>query len=174
MYRNADAAKTPAELENQFRSKWQPATVPGTVASALRQSGQWDVGQTLDFEHSDWWFRLKFDFKSDNPEGAHVLRFHGLATIAEVWLNGQSIHTSGNMFRDYSADVTPLLKEHNVSAYTLLLPKESAWHPPDSCALAHTIGRPVSSSDGFAPRSLDECRGGLPQSRRSVHGGLSF
>src|SRR5207248_835028 len=37
----------------------------------------------------------------------------GLATLADVWLNGRRVLSSANMFRKYRIDVTPDLQTHN-------------------------------------------------------------
>ena len=41
------------------------------------------------------------------------LRFEGLATLAEVWLNGQHLLSTDNMFRKYEIDVAPHLRAQN-------------------------------------------------------------
>jgi beta-mannosidase len=69
---------------------WRPATVPGTVASALH--APLDGGP--DLEERDWWYRCRFPAEP----GRARLRFDGLATVAEGWLNGRPILRSHNMF----------------------------------------------------------------------------
>ncbi len=75
--------------------EWIPASVPGTVASALRTAGRWSVDDQRDFDAMDWWYRT--DFRAV-PTASGVITFGGIATIAEVWLNGALVHTSENMF----------------------------------------------------------------------------
>jgi beta-mannosidase len=58
-------------------------------------------------EH-DWWYRCTF-----TGNGGTTLRFDGLATIAQVWLNGELILESSNMFQRHSVDVAALLKPEN-------------------------------------------------------------
>lgn len=89
----AGAAPTPAELPPL---DWRPAQVPGTVATNL--------GGGLDhpgIDSLDWWFRTTLTA----PPGPTRLTFEGLATIAEVWLDGVSILRSRNMFRPAAVDV---------------------------------------------------------------------
>lgn len=74
---------------------WQPAEVPGTAASTMRSLGQWDWRSQQDLDALDGWWRLRFDTTGD----AVTLCFDGLATLAEVWLDGQRILASNNMFR---------------------------------------------------------------------------
>jgi beta-mannosidase len=78
--------------------KWLAASVPGTAASALGAAGilrDGEDGESLDDE--DWWFRCRF--KGPEPESGTetVLRLAGLATIADVWLNGLHLLSSSNM-----------------------------------------------------------------------------
>lgn len=89
---------------------WLPARVPGTVASALHAARRWDYDRPADLDGQDWWYRTTFD-------GVDVpvcrLCLDGLATHADVWLNGCPLLTSRNMFRAYRIDVTSLLQPQN-------------------------------------------------------------
>ncbi len=74
---------------------WIDAGVPGTVASALRAAGTWTVDDQVDFDASDWWFVTRFRAPVST---AADLCFEGIAAVAEVWLNGEPVLTSDNMF----------------------------------------------------------------------------
>ena len=66
---------------------WIAAIVPGTVGSTLGASG--DDPDTLDgLDAWDWWYRCRFRHEP-RTAAESVLRLEGLATAAEVWLNGQ-------------------------------------------------------------------------------------
>ncbi|WP_167784684.1 glycosyl hydrolase 2 galactose-binding domain-containing protein [Ramlibacter rhizophilus] len=83
-----------------------------TAAAALRARGEWSLdGPARDFDGQDWWFRARFA----SPGGeAHVLGCEGLATLAEVSLNGQALFTSDNMFLAHRHPLSaPLLAEDN-------------------------------------------------------------
>ncbi|RKP45327.1 glycoside hydrolase family 2 protein [Pararobbsia silviterrae] len=70
--------------------------MPGTVAQALRDAGRWADGAPLahdDPDTHDWWYRTEFQ-----GAGARVLRCEGLATLAEVWVDGTLRHQSRSMF----------------------------------------------------------------------------
>lgn len=54
-----------------------------------------------------WRYRLCFDA----PAGHDRLAFDGLATLAEVRLNGETVLTTANMFRSYQVGVASLLRE---------------------------------------------------------------
>jgi beta-mannosidase len=92
---------------------WLPALVPGTVASTLRAHGRWDITQPLDADSKDWWYRTSFSAPSLGSLQGCYLCLDGLATLAEVWLNGNHLLTSDNMFRAYQLDIAPYLQDHN-------------------------------------------------------------
>src|SRR5207248_8347947 len=89
------------------------AKVPGTVASALEAGGQWDLSKPLDADAWDWWYRTGFEAPSLVSGQPCFLCFDGLATLAEIWLNGRCLLTTDNMFRAHRLDVAALLKPHN-------------------------------------------------------------
>ena len=81
-----------------------PARVPGTVAGALRDAGL-PVPDDLD-EHA-WRFRCQFP----TPAGRSVLlRLGGLATLAEVVLNGTLTLRSTSMWAAHELDVGAALR----------------------------------------------------------------
>jgi beta-mannosidase len=88
-----------------------PATVPGTAAATLLANGQRIAGRDLDDE--DWWFRCRFEAPQTDPDTETVLRLDGLATLAEVWLNGEHVLSSDNMFVRHELPVGPLLQRSN-------------------------------------------------------------
>jgi len=92
---------------------WMPVQVPGTVAAALAARGEWQPGRPLDADAHDWWFRVKFRDARQSPDQACDLCFDGLATLAEIWLNGQQLLTTDNMFRSYRLNVASHLQAEN-------------------------------------------------------------
>ena len=103
------AAATPADLPN-LALDWKAATVPGTAAQALSEAGMWDFDIPRDFDASDWWYRCSFIAESSDFT-SRCLQFDGLATLADVWLNGTCVLRSDNMFRRYEIDVGAQLLE---------------------------------------------------------------
>ena len=91
---------------------WRPAVVPGTAAAAVAPDS---LDGHPSYDASDWWYRcdLPEDAFEKTPGARHRLRFDGLATLAEVWLNGSRVLRSSNMFRAWEVDVTDLLEERN-------------------------------------------------------------
>jgi beta-mannosidase len=76
-------------------SEWVPARVPGTAAAAFGPDA-------ADFDAEDWWFRTRFGAEP----GEATLRFGGIATVAEVLLNGEPILESESMFVAHAVRVT--------------------------------------------------------------------
>lgn len=102
------ACGTPAEARDAGLT-WHPASVPGTVAGGLGL----DLDTSLDLDGLDWWYRCTF-LAPPRADGEVVrLRFEGLATLAEVWLNGTRLLESRNMFVPRSCDLPGLLREGN-------------------------------------------------------------
>jgi beta-mannosidase len=81
------------------RRAWMAAPVPGTAAQALRDAGQWRLEAPTPLHDRDFWYRTRF-----TAEGARALRLHGLATLAEVWLNGERLLRSDNMFHAHEVE----------------------------------------------------------------------
>ncbi|WP_109448998.1 glycoside hydrolase family 2 protein [Azospirillum sp. TSH64] len=78
-----------------------PAPVPGTAAQALQAAGLWSAEEPAPLHDRDFVYRTRL-----NGHGPHVLRFHGLATIAEVRLDGERILTSDSMYLAHEVPVT--------------------------------------------------------------------
>src|SRR4051812_6287532 len=60
-----------------------------------------------DADAYDWWFRTQF------AGDGEVLRFGGIATVSEVFLNGELVLESASMFEQHELDVSGRLREHN-------------------------------------------------------------
>jgi beta-mannosidase len=94
----------PSSLDDAL--PWLNAPALGPVADVLRSLGQWSLdADPRRFDAQDWWYRLRFDADDlDIAQGAR-LGFDGLATVSEVWLNGQRILSSANMFMAHVVEV---------------------------------------------------------------------
>ncbi|MBB4066388.1 glycoside hydrolase family 2 protein [Gellertiella hungarica] len=88
---DAGAFETPADLP---LGEAVEATVPGTVAGALSAAGRFDPASAPSLIERDAWYLRGEPL----PAGEAVLRFEGLATIAEVHLDGKLVLTSESMF----------------------------------------------------------------------------
>jgi len=94
----AGACAAPASLDTF--TQWIDAPVPGTIASALRASGVNDEALAQPFAHADHWYRVKL-----SGNGKRRLRFNGLATIAEIWLDDRKLLDTDSMFVAHDLDV---------------------------------------------------------------------
>nr|WP_259294975.1 glycoside hydrolase family 2 protein [Paraburkholderia sp. DHOC27] len=79
---------------------WLSAQVPGTVAGALRAAGRFDPNHPPALAFDDHWYRLTL-----TGHGPQRLRLHGLATLAEVWLDGHKLLESDSMFVAHDLDL---------------------------------------------------------------------
>ncbi len=94
---------------DQVPGTWVAAQVPGTVAGSLDH----DINSVGAYDSSDWWYQLTFGLPGHRGGGRQRLRFEGLATLCDVWLNGTAILSSRNMFLGHAIDVTALLQPSN-------------------------------------------------------------
>jgi beta-mannosidase len=94
---------------------WLPARVPGTAAGALRDAGRWRPGNLsdLDLDAEDWWWRTSFDAQPVAAGEEVRLCLDGIATVAEVYLNGELALESDSMFATHELDVAGRLRERN-------------------------------------------------------------
>ncbi|GAC1308320.1 MAG: glycoside hydrolase family 2 protein [Steroidobacteraceae bacterium] len=93
---------------------WTSAQVPGTAASSLQAIGEWATeAPARNFDGEDWWYRLQFSAEPALPGERVILGFEGLATLAEVWLNGTLLFESMNMFIEHQREVGALLERNN-------------------------------------------------------------
>jgi Beta-galactosidase/beta-glucuronidase len=97
---------------------WMDAAVPGDVHSTLLRYGKIEdpfYGTNVEkcrwVEGKTWWYRNTFRFDPKDYAGKHMeLTFHGLDTLAEVYLNGESLGGHANMFIPAVFDVTARLR----------------------------------------------------------------
>lgn len=97
---------------------WKPATVPGSVHSALQANAMIDDPFYRDneakvqwIEEKDWEFRTTFDVGEDVLKKKHVeLSFKGLDTYAHIFLNDTLVLETDNMFRSWKIEVKKWLK----------------------------------------------------------------
>jgi beta-mannosidase len=83
-----------------------PARVPGTVAGAYRDAGR-PLPAGLD--DGEWSFRTRFEAAPAGSGEEIVLRLDGIATIADVLLDGVTVATNESMFLGQVVDITHLV-----------------------------------------------------------------
>jgi len=89
------------------------AIVPGTVAMSVNGSSPQCWTPDIDYDDYDWWYQHNFETELTNSEQKKYLCFDGLATLCDIWLNGEKILTSNNMFRAYRIEIGQLIRESN-------------------------------------------------------------
>ncbi|MGS2724273.1 glycoside hydrolase family 2 protein [Porticoccus sp. GXU_MW_L64] len=85
------------------------ALVPGTVASSLFGTKE---EYLKNIDHYDWWYFTEFDVAANKEDIKSFLRFEGLATYAEIWLNGSLVKSTNNMFTQTILNIDEI-KEKN-------------------------------------------------------------
>lgn len=94
--------------------RWVDTEVPSTVASSLRHAGSWSLdGDARRFDAPDWWYRGRFIAEPAQRGEQLWLCFDGLATVADAWLNGELIVSSGGMFVAHERRIDALLQTAN-------------------------------------------------------------
>lgn len=102
-------ARHPADLR-ALALEWIPCQAPIPVAAALGAAGLWDPERPRDLDAEEWWYRCRFEHDAATPSR---LCFEGLATVADVWLNGTHILRSTSMFVSHVVGVAGLLRADN-------------------------------------------------------------
>jgi beta-mannosidase len=92
---------------------WLPAQVPGTAAAVLQDAGLWEPSEPRDLDAEDWWFRATF-YTDPPADGEELyLRIEGIATVAEVFLNGELVLESCSMFQTHLLDLRGRVEDTN-------------------------------------------------------------
>ncbi|HEX3981522.1 MAG TPA: hypothetical protein VHW93_09860, partial [Acidimicrobiales bacterium] len=107
----------PADLA-ALSPRWLPAEVPGTAAGALRLAGMAERS-TTELDGEDWWFRCRFPAPEPrHGDPAHcvwLLELAGLATISDIWLNGELVAHSESMFTPMRACIDSLQADNQLT-----------------------------------------------------------
>ena len=120
---------TPADIDPA--ADWCEAIVPGTVAATRRAHGTWSEDTPTALHDRDHWYRTTLDVA-----GRRRLRFDGLATFAEVFLDGVEILRVSSMFLAHEVDVDlapgmelAIVFRSLTRALDGLKPKRARWRP---------------------------------------------
>lgn len=100
---------------------WQPAEVPGTVQADLLRLGKIPDPFLKNNEDSiqwvserNWQYKKQFSVSEEILKRTkHFLKFEGLDTYSEVFLNDSLILSANNAFRSWEVDVSDALKAKN-------------------------------------------------------------
>ena len=105
-----------------------PASVPGSVYHDLMQNGKMDDPFWRDnfpkaLKRMDYDYEYKTEFAADKAllkSDAVLLRFEGIDTVADIFLNGEKLGHTENMHRTFEFEVKDLLKEEGNELRVLL------------------------------------------------------
>lgn len=126
---SSKVSKTGKELtSSDFSSQdWYPAKIPATVMGILYDNGLYpNIMNGLNMKEIDrtpfdssWWFLNEFDLPALQSGQQVSLEFKGLGYRANIWLNGELIANSDEVFgpfRQFMFNITPYIKEKNCLA----------------------------------------------------------
>ncbi|HEV7992579.1 MAG TPA: hypothetical protein VGP25_12190 [Gemmatimonadaceae bacterium] len=125
-----DSVDSPDELAAavaRHGAAFAPMRGAMSIAAALRDVGRLQLDESPKLDDRDWWIRCEFTGSMATPPAvdpalaptpaaetaAWVLVFQGLATVVDVWLNGEPLGRADNMFLTWEADVSPFLRARN-------------------------------------------------------------
>ena len=113
--------KTLADIESG-ELKPITATVPGNVEFDLAEAGLLpkdmfkgtNTALAFEYEKCDWWFKKEFEAVQLNAGEKAILRFEGVDTIADYYLNGELVSSSANFYIPHDVDITDKMQDKNV------------------------------------------------------------
>lgn len=82
--------------------EWLAIDRPMTVLAALRAHERWSYDRPRPLDDETWWFRARAPRKNG---AVNILRIGGLATLADVFVDGEHVLRSENMFHAHSIDI---------------------------------------------------------------------
>ncbi|SFJ46799.1 beta-mannosidase [Bosea sp. OK403] len=151
----ADAVAAPAELPHD--SAWLEAAVPGTVAGTLRALGRLADDTAEAIGRQDHWYRTRLDRALSG-----VLRFEGLASWTEIWIDGTLAAESRSMFQPLALAVNLPAGAEIALCFRALAPRlasaprRSRWRPamiqPNGLRWFRTTA--LGSMPGWCPPGL--------------------
>lgn len=133
-----------------------PAPVPGTVASALAGAGLFDPEKPQSLHDKDaWYFR---SLEGEEP-GPAILRFAGLATIAEIYLNGELRLSSASMYQAHDLELVLTGRDEIAICFRALVDElakrgpRARWRPNlmDNQGLRLVRTTPLGRMPGWCP-----------------------
>ena len=113
--------KSSPPVDNIKPGTWYKAVVPGTIHTDLINNKLIPDPFYSDNEkrlqwiwEMDWDYRTSFDsHKSIDLSKPVYIKFEGIDTIAEIFLNGENIGAASNMFCSYEFEISRFLKKKN-------------------------------------------------------------
>ncbi|OIS91844.1 glycoside hydrolase family 2 protein [Brucella cytisi] len=118
-----DAPQTPHDAKSSAAINGAP--VPGTVAEALEKSGHFDRNNPVALDNKQAWYFLDIE---ETP-GPATLHFGGLATICDIFFNGELLLQTDSMFLGHDLPVTLTGKDELALCFRALAPRLSQKGP---------------------------------------------
>ncbi len=98
------------------RLDWRDAEVPGTAADVLLARGRSRAEvRAADLDGQDWWFRTTLGVPPAAP-GEELVLVAQVATITEIYIDDELVHSGESMFLPAAVNVGGLLAEGSVLA----------------------------------------------------------
>ena len=139
------------------------ARVPGTAAGALRDAGLWRAGDARDLDAEDWWFRTRFAAGRGRPARRSSCASTGIATVAEVFLNGErDPRRAHSMFATHEVDVGALLRGRQRARRSAAARSRRCWPSRASRAPAGARGSSPTATCASSARRCSAARPGSP------------
>ena len=130
--------------------EWIPAQVPGDVHVDLMKAGKLDdmyyadnIAKNKWTTETAWWYRR--EFTADQLESVTELVFKGIDTVSVVYLNGEELGRTNNMFLEYRFDVSDKIKTDGPNTLAIciepisIVMKEHDAEPYFACFNDHRI-----------------------------------
>lgn len=132
------------------------APVPGTVAQALSEAGLFDPAHPTPLHNKEAWYFRPLQGEAPGPA---ILRFDGLATIADVYLNGVLILACESMFEAHDVPIVLTGEDELAICFRALAPRlekrgpRARWRPQmmSSQGLRLTRTTPLGYMPGWCP-----------------------
>ncbi|MEN6313037.1 MAG: sugar-binding domain-containing protein [Clostridiaceae bacterium] len=114
-------------------NSWIDAEVPGDIHNDLFKAGKIKDPYYSDnsadcgwITEKDWYYYKTFRLPESFFKSKTFIAFEGIDTYSNVWLNGKKIGITDNMFREFSFDVTDLIRKNEEN--TLIVRIKSIKH----------------------------------------------
>jgi beta-mannosidase len=152
---DAELGSAVDDVRTRPETDWLPAAAPGGVHEALLAAGRiadpyFDRNEDAArwVEGCDWWYRARVPATPSRGGERTLLVCQGLDTVADLWLDGQPLGHSENMFRPATFDVTGRL-ESTAELLICFRPPLAGLTPP--AAATNLLRRLGDALAGLAP-----------------------
>lgn len=132
------------------------ATVPGNCELDLIHAGilppaeiGMNVTKLLPYEGYEWRYAKQFKMeKIGGGDERYVLRFNGIDTLADIYLNGKKVGETANMLIPHEFIVTSMLREGDNTLEVIIHSIRCAAQYATIGEIGHSMGAAASGADG--------------------------